>query len=257
MTNSNTEIRSSSTAASKLTIRTAADGKQTISGYAIVYDKPTNLGEFWEVCRFGCLKDTFRDNPDILLLRDHKQELLLGRTGVNLTLRDDPTGLWFEADLLPTQTAQDAYKDISAGLLSGCSFGFVVDQDAWSYSNGKVLRELLAISLAEISCTSFPAYTSTSVEATRSAQSFTRSREDDEDDDEDEDDEDKRESLGDEDQQQAYECCCRCSRCSTDNCEGCDDDECDDDECYRALCPMQDLKRADAIRIRRLFAALS
>ena len=159
------EVRSFTTG-SDLQVR-SANGKNRISGYAVRFNSPSqDLGGFTEYCDSRMFDRTLRANPDVLLLRDHSSSLLLGRTGVNLTLTTDSNGLRFNCDLLDTETARTAYSDISAGLLSGCSFGFSVAKDQWSQnSDGSMRRDLLDVDLYEISATSFPAYTQTSVDA--------------------------------------------------------------------------------------------
>jgi len=159
------EIRSFTTG-SNLEVR-AANGKNKISGYAVRFNQPSqNLGGFLEYCDSKMFDRTLRENPDVLLLRDHHSELLLGRSGVNLKLTTDSQGLRFDCDLLDNATANTAYSDIDAGLLSGCSFGFFVVSDKWSQgSDGLMRRDLLDVDLFECSVTSFPAYTQTNVDA--------------------------------------------------------------------------------------------
>jgi uncharacterized protein len=228
------EIRSFATG-SDLEIRDSGSGKRTLTGYAIRFGQPSADMGFTEYVDPRALNRTLRESPDVLLLRDHKQELLLARTTAgNLTLTVDNGGLQFTADLLDTTTAQDAYKDIRAGLLSCMSFSFAVapNGDKWEQdAKGNLIRTLLDIDLFEISATSFPAYNSTSVDA-RSIRKRLENDDCDEDDpdadcdDEDRDDLDNGETVGED--------------------EDCDDDpdDCGDDDV-----------RSDGLRVRQLFAA--
>lgn len=147
----------------------SADGKRSISGYAITFGQASaDLGGFIEFVAPTALDRTLRENPDILLLRDHDSSKLLGRTTAgNLNLKvNSSTGLHFDATLLDTTTANDAYLDIQAGLLSACSFGFCTRDDKWEQRpDGQLIRTLLDVDLHEISVTSFPAYQSTTVDA--------------------------------------------------------------------------------------------
>lgn len=181
------EVRSF-TATQPFSVRTTADGGKQVSGYAIVWNSPADIGDFTEVCSPQMLQRTLRENPDVLALRDHKQELLLGRTTAGtLQLRTDNKGLAFTVTLPQTAVGDDTHENVRLGNLSGCSFGFVTRDDAWAVdANGNVTRTLLDVDLFEISITSFPAYQSTSVSARSKASELrstgTVTRDDDEDD---------------------------------------------------------------------------
>jgi HK97 family phage prohead protease len=147
------------TAASPLEVRTTADGHKQVSGYAIVFNsKSVDLGGFTEICSPSMLDRTLKESPDILLLRDHKQELLLGRTTAGtLELKTDARGLAFTVTLPKSAIGDDTAENVRLGNLTGCSFGFVTVSDDWVQTeDSKVVRTLLDIDLFEISITSFP-----------------------------------------------------------------------------------------------------
>lgn len=156
-------------------VRTLADGSRQVSGYAIVFNSPsTDLGGFTEVCDPGMLTRALKANPDILLLRDHDQTLLLGRTTAGtLGLSVDSTGLKFKAKLPQTAIGEDTAENVRLRNLTGCSFGFIAVEDSWIQQGTQVVRRLLDVDLFEISITSFPAYSATSVD-TRSCPSGLR-----------------------------------------------------------------------------------
>ncbi len=97
------------TAAQPMTVRTTADGSKQIAGYAIVWNSPSvHLGGFTEVCSPKMLDRTLKQSPDVLALRDHKQELLLGRTICStLKLRTDSHGRAFTITLPKTAIGDD------------------------------------------------------------------------------------------------------------------------------------------------------
>lgn len=243
----NKEIRSF-TAPRPFTVRTLPDGSKQVSGYAIVFNSPSvDLGGFVETCDAGMLTRTLRENPDVLILRDHKSELLLGRTTAGtLSLSVDSTGLRFVCTLPNGPTGQDAAEAITRRDITACSFGFNCVEDAWTRAaDGSALRTLLDVDLFEISITSFPAYQETSVEARSRAK-----RAWDGEDDLDDDDDDDADAITTED-----ECNCRCERCLTGRCERCIRSECSDSVCYDNGCAMpgQDDNRSDRMRIARHF----
>jgi hypothetical protein len=78
--------------------------------------------------------------------------------------------LSFDCDMPETQAARDLMASVQRGDIDQCSFGFVVNQDAWSEGvdgsgNRTVLRELLDVDLFDVSPVTYPAYTGTSVSA--------------------------------------------------------------------------------------------
>lgn len=141
------------------------DGSHTVSGYAIIYNSPSvDLGGFVEYVAPGALSRTLTENPDVLCLRDHKPELLLGRTTAGtLILEDDHIGLRFTCSLPNTSAANDLAESLQRGDIDACSFMFSCRNDTWSQdSQGNITRTLLDIDLDEVSIVSFPAYPDTS-----------------------------------------------------------------------------------------------
>jgi HK97 family phage prohead protease len=122
------------TAVKPMTVRTTSDGSKQVSGYAIVFDAPSvDLGGFTEICSLGMLNRTLKENPDCLMLRDHKQELLLGRTTAGtLDLKTDSSGLAFTITLPKTNIGDDTAENVRLGNLTGCSFGFSTVDDTWA-----------------------------------------------------------------------------------------------------------------------------
>lgn len=158
-------------------VRTLKDGSKQVTGYAIVFNSPSaDLGGFTEVCDPGMLTRTLKANPDVLLLRDHDQTLLLGRTTAGtLQLTVDRTGLKFAATLPKTAIGEDTAENVRLRNLTACSFGFIALSDEWQQQGTQVVRRLMDIDLFEISITSFPAYSATSVN-TRSCPAGLRSK---------------------------------------------------------------------------------
>jgi uncharacterized protein len=228
--NTTREVRSF-TAARPFTVRTTADGSKQVSGYAIVWNSPSvDLGGFTEICDPGMLTRTLRESPDVLMLRDHKQELLLGRTTAGtLQLNVDSTGLAFTVTLPQTAIGDDTYENVKLGNLSGCSFGFTTIEDSFAYdADGNVVRTLLDVDLAECSITSFAAYQDTSVSARSRAQELRTALAQRDDDD-----------LDDE----AYR----------PECDELSDDFDEDADCETDDLDEEDSTRADKLRVRMLF----
>lgn len=218
-------------------VATADDGTHTVQGYAITFNSPSvDLGGFTEIAAPGCLTRTLVENPDVLLLRDHKQELLLGRTtSGTLTLTVDATGLAFSCVLPNTSAGNDLAASLKRGDISACSFGFSTVNDTWSDdAQGNIIRSLLDIDLYEISIVSFPAYESTSA-SLRSAPVEIRSR---------------LEAVRD-DSLDKEVCKCQCAQCVAGSCGICSDADCDDEQCSCGSMRTRSCKHLD-LKLRHL-----
>lgn len=144
-----------------------------IGGYAARFDAPTFIGAenggrgFNEVIRKGAFDKSLREYRDVRLLHSHDQGRVLGRTKAGtLSLLTDDMGLQFRAVLPPTAQGRETYVSIQRGDIDGMSFSFSVmpgGEDVSRGKDGKMLRELRAVKLHEVSVVAFPAYPTTSV----------------------------------------------------------------------------------------------
>ena len=131
-----------------------------IVGYAVVFDtRSRDLGGFVEVVRSTAVDAS----GDVVALYNHDVGAVLGRTPKTLTLAKDGRGLAFTLDPAQTTAGRDAFELVRRGDVTGASFGFVTQQDAWRKDGSLTIRELLDIEIAEISLTAFPAYQQTDV----------------------------------------------------------------------------------------------
>lgn len=134
-------------------------------GYAAVFGAPANLGDFVETVRPGAFADTLaKRSGNVLALFDHERRSILGRTGAGtLKLHEDGKGLAFDLALPDTSLGRDLAVLVERGDVAGCSFGFTCDSDKWEMRGRTLHRELIAVSLFEITVTASPAYTDTAV----------------------------------------------------------------------------------------------
>lgn len=150
------------------------DRGKTLTGRAIVYDTPTDLGWYDEIIDDGALSET--DLRDVRFLVNHNTDMIpLARSrnnNENSTLQlsvVDGEGLDIRADL-DTENNSDAralYSAVERGDISGMSFMFVVDADKWENMESEhPTRHILKISkVFEVSAVTFPAYEATSIQA--------------------------------------------------------------------------------------------
>ena len=144
----------------------------TISGYAAVFNQPTDMGWYEEVISERAFDNC--DMTDVAALFNHDSNMLLSRTNgdpnTGLSLMVDSVGLKYEFKAL-NECAEKVAEDIKLGYVSKSSFGFYVENAAWETLIGadgkeKERRTILKISkLQDVSPVTFPAYGSTSVEA--------------------------------------------------------------------------------------------
>lgn len=147
--------------------------KLVLRGYAVLFNTEALCYDFWdgeirETIEPTALQDT--DLSDVYLIGGHNIEpdKVMARTGINLRLEVDETGLFFEAEMPNTQYARDIYNLVEAGIVDGMSFGFE-SPDKIDYE--KHTRTITKISkLYEISITPFPAYKETCIIAQKQRQ---------------------------------------------------------------------------------------
>ncbi|UTD42281.1 phage major capsid protein [Lactiplantibacillus plantarum] len=142
--------------------------QHVISGTAVVFNQQSQPMPFVEVIDSQAFNGV--DLSDVKLLYSHDFGNILARTDAG-TLQLDLTdnGLDFTATLPDTQLGHDVYTDILNGNLKGMSFGFTIEDDSWSVENGVQVHTINQIGvIAEISITSLPAYTETSLMVQRS-----------------------------------------------------------------------------------------
>lgn len=144
-----------------------------LSGRPIVFGQRTNLGDYDEVIDQGALDKT--DLKDVRFLVNHNVDMIpLARSRNNnenstMQMVVDSEGMLIRVDL-DTENNADAkslYSAVSRGDISGMSFMFAVDGDAWeNVDTDHPLRHVRSIrQVMEVSAVTFPAYSSTSIQA--------------------------------------------------------------------------------------------
>ena len=145
-----------------------------LTGTPIVYNSRTDLGWYDEIIEDGALADT--DLKDVRFLINHNTDMIpLARSRNNNANSNmqmevvDGHGMNIRVDL-DTENNTDArslYSAVERGDLSGMSFMFVVDADAWddieSEHPTRTIRSIKRV--LEVSAVTFPAYEATSIQA--------------------------------------------------------------------------------------------
>ena len=131
----------------------------TVYGYASAFDEPYTItdafGEYEEVVRRGAFDRTIREQ-DVRLYVNHDGLALARSSAGNLELREDQTGLAYEAELDPSiSIVSDLAKLMRVGVMRESSFAFQPIKQRWS--DDYTRRELLEVKLFDVSIVSFPA----------------------------------------------------------------------------------------------------
>lgn len=150
-------------------IRVEGDQPAKISGYAAVFEQPTQIGgSRWgwkEVIKAGAFSRALRESQDVRALVGHDTNQIIGRvTAGTLVLREDVKGLAYDVSVPDTQVGRDLIVSVTRGDITGSSFGFRTKTDNWRTINGEDVRELIDLDLIEVSPVAFPAYEGTSVQ---------------------------------------------------------------------------------------------
>ena len=145
-----------------------------ITGVPIVYNEPTDLGWYREIIADGALNEA--DLRDVRFLVNHNTDMIpLARSrnnNVNSTMQLSVVpgkGMEIRVDLDTENNteAKNLYSAVSRGDISGMSFMFIVDRDAWAdVDSDHPTRTITGIKrVMEVSAVTFPAYTQTSITA--------------------------------------------------------------------------------------------
>ena len=140
----------------------SADG-MSFTGYAAVFNSPSEPLPFTEVIKEGAFKRSLRSRNEIKLFMNHNTDVVLGSTRAGtLRLTEDSRGLLATADLPDTTAGRDLSVLMKRGDVSSMSFGFSVPPKGDSWSQDGNTRELHQVRLHEVSIvTGFPAYEAT------------------------------------------------------------------------------------------------
>ena len=145
-----------------------------IEGYALKFDRKSEIMGGGEFSFREHIDRHALDNADmsnVVALFNHDQNHVLGRTGVNLELTIDDTGLKYTPTPPAIQRGRDLLENGRQGIISQSSFAFTIapDKDAqkWQKSSERGVKYERTINnidhLFDVSPVTTPAYPDTEV----------------------------------------------------------------------------------------------
>lgn len=142
-----------------------ATGTRTLTGYAIVYNSPTDIcGWFTEQIAPGAFDAAI--TGDVRALVDHDTGRVVGRTkSGTLRLASDTKGVSVEIDVPDTSDGNDLWALVQRGDISGMSFAFMPQKEEWDETIDPPLRTITQAELYEVSAVAFPAYEDSEISA--------------------------------------------------------------------------------------------
>ena len=145
----------------------AADKPLTLTGVAVVFNQPADIGGITEIIAPDALRGL--DLNDIVLITNHDGgQIPLARSPKTLVLTVTENGLEMTAELPDTEQARAVYEAVKRGDLSQMSFAFDVGE--YTFDEQTQTRTITQISkIYEISIVNYAAYKQTNVTA-RNAQ---------------------------------------------------------------------------------------
>lgn len=149
------------------TVTRSKDNEPRIVGYAAVFDKPSvEMGNLVEYIERGAFKGVLKRKPDVRLLFNHDENIVLGRTkSQTLRIAEDKRGLKIEGDPPDTQQARDLLVSMERGDIDQMSFSFMVGAERWDDLNENTAKRVITevAELYDVSVVTYPAYPDTAV----------------------------------------------------------------------------------------------
>lgn len=155
-----------------------------ITGRPIVFNADTDLGYYVERIAPEALNDT--DLRDVRFLVNHDTSMIpLARSRNNnanstmqMVVGEEGMDIRVDLDVENNPKAAELYSAVSRGDVSGMSFMFTVEEDAWAgLDTDHPTRTITKIGrVMEVSAVTFPAYQQTSIEAASASDALDRAK---------------------------------------------------------------------------------
>ena len=137
-----------------------------VEGYAaryepyVLYDTPD--GPIYERFERGCFDNC--DRSDIIFQLNHQGTVMARQSNGSLIVEPDEVGLFTAADLGRTEAARRLYEEISAGMITKMSWGFILGDYYYDDANRTIVHKTVK-KIFDVSAVSIPANQNTEINA--------------------------------------------------------------------------------------------
>ena len=142
------------------------DSEYYVEGYAARFEPyvlfEDDAGPVYERFEPGCFDNC--DMSDIIMQLNHQGTVMARQSNGSLIVEVDNVGLFTAADLGRTEAARRLYEEISTGMITKMSWGFILGE----YYYDKATRTIVHVSIKKIfdvSAVSIPANQNTEINA--------------------------------------------------------------------------------------------
>ena len=142
------------------------DSDHYVEGYAarfepyVLYETPN--GPIYERFERGCFDGC--DMQDIIFQLNHQGTVMARLSNQSLIVEPDETGLFVAADLGRTEAARRLYEEISTGMITKMSWGFILG-DCYYDTDTRTLVHRTVKKIFDVSAVSIPANNNTEINA--------------------------------------------------------------------------------------------
>lgn len=142
------------------------DSNHYVEGYAarfepyVLYETPD--GPIYERFERGCFDGC--DMQDIIFQLNHQGTVMARLSNQSLIVEPDETGLFVAADLGRTEAARRLYEEISTGMITKMSWGFILGDHEYDRDSRTIIHKSIK-KIFDVSAVSIPANQNTEINA--------------------------------------------------------------------------------------------
>ena len=142
------------------------DSNYYVEGYAARYEPyvlyETEDGPIYERFERGCFDNC--DLSDVIYQLNHQGTVMARQSNGSLIVEPDEFGLFTAADLGRTEAARQHYEEISAGMITKMSWGFILGDYYYDRENRTIVHKTVK-KVFDVSGVSIPANQNTEINA--------------------------------------------------------------------------------------------
>ena len=142
------------------------DSNYYVEGYAARFEPyvlyELDDGPIYERFEPGCFRNC--DMSDIIFQLNHQGTVMARQSNGSLIVEVDDTGLFTAADLSRTEAARNLYEEISTGMITKMSWGFIVGDYTYDKASRTIVHHSVK-KIFDVSAVSIPANNTTEINA--------------------------------------------------------------------------------------------